>query len=354
MNMTSHSRATLIIVGIAIFATSGAEGYDRWSVNDDATYCGYCHGDFRNNNYISPVDGQNWGNLHNIHRYTMLSGDCDACHIGGDEFPVFLDRSNGGDGFEPIGCVGCHGVNPAPPAANTGLWGAGLRAHHANADVGPDNNGLTCASCHTSDPTPPSEDTQPSYYFTPDTFHPAKPDNSCNPASPPPGYPENYAGATIGIDNDGDLLYDEADPDCAGPTPTPTQTPTNTPTNTPTPTPTATPTATSTPVVPTPTPTPTPTSTPIAPSPTPTPTPTPPADPNFIFGDGFESGTTSAWGAAARAFHATINHIRGLGGAPLVAGTLFLTMIVGGTAVGLPGLRKRNRRPRDRRSNGAK
>lgn len=57
MNMTSQSRATLIIVGIAIFMTPGAEGYDRWSVNDDATYCGYCHGDFRNSNYISPVDG---------------------------------------------------------------------------------------------------------------------------------------------------------------------------------------------------------------------------------------------------------------------------------------------------------
>ncbi len=331
MKMTSQFRATSIVVGIVIFAVPGAEGYDRYYQNSNNRNCEGCHGDFRSNSYISMVDGQNWGNLHNIHRYTMLSGDCDTCHIGNDEFPVYLNQSNGGIGFEPVGCIGCHGVNPAPPAANNGKWGAGLRAHHANANVGPDNNGLTCASCHTTDPPPPSEDTPPSYYFTPDSVHPEKPDNACNPASPPPGYPENYAGAVMGIDNDGDRLYDENDPDCAAaPTPTPTRTPTSTPTRTPTPT------ATSTPVVPTPTPTSTPTATPTS-----TPRPV------LIFSDGFESGDTTAWGNFAKAFVATIDHARELGRKPLVKGTLFFMVIAGATAAGLPGLRKRQRRPPD-------
>jgi len=28
----------------------------------------------------SPVDGQLWGNIHNLHRQTMLNGDCSTCH----------------------------------------------------------------------------------------------------------------------------------------------------------------------------------------------------------------------------------------------------------------------------------
>jgi hypothetical protein len=84
MNATPLFRATVIAIGIVILGIAGAEGYDKYSQNDDATNCRECHGDFRSSNYISPVDGQDWGNLHNIHRSTMLSGDCDVCHIGGN------------------------------------------------------------------------------------------------------------------------------------------------------------------------------------------------------------------------------------------------------------------------------
>jgi hypothetical protein len=144
-------------------------------------------------------------------------------------------------------------------------------------------------TCHSGDPAPPAENVDPSYYFSPDPSHPNKPTDPCNPA---PGFPEHFAASIIGLDNDGDLLYDEADPACAAsPTPTPTRTPTGTPpppTNTPTPTPT--PTATGTPPPPTFTPTRTAT-------PTVTPTPTP--DPDLLFRDGFESGDTSAWSGTA-------------------------------------------------------
>ncbi len=275
VNFMSCVRSIGVVTGIAIVGIPAVQGYDRYSINDNATNCRQCHGDFRSDHYISAVDGQDWGNLHNIHRSTMLGGDCDACHIGNDEFPVMIAQSNGGDGFEPVSCMGCHGVNPTPGAPNNDWWGAGLRAHHTNAGVGPDSNGLTCMSCHNDDPPPPPENTPPSYYFTPDPNHNNKPIDPCNPA---PGYPENFAGAVIGIDNDGDLLYDDADPDCAVATPTPT--PTSTPSWTPTPTPTATPVVTNTP------------------TPTPTITPTPTPNPNLLFEDGFESGDTSSWSVA--------------------------------------------------------
>jgi hypothetical protein len=338
--MTSRFRVTVIIAGISTFGIPAAHGYDRWSINDDATNCGYCHGDFRNNNYVSPADGQVWGNLHNIHRYDMLNGDCATCHYGAgsDEFPVLLNHSSGGNGLAPISCMGCHGADPQNPSQPNG-WGAGLRAHHANAGVGPDANGFTCASCHATDPAPKPEDTLPSYYLNPGSNHPNMPTDSCNPASA--GFPESFAGANMGLDNDGDLLYDESDPDCAGPTPTPTRTPTSTPTRTPT--------ATSTPAAPTPTPTATATPTPVIPTPTPTSTSTPTPLPVFIFGDGFESGDTSAWSAATGALLATLDRVRDLGGTPLVKGTLFLMVMTGAAVAGLPGRRKRNRRPPDRR-----
>jgi len=213
--MRSQGAVLAFVVGLATVAplflgVSPAEAYDRWSINDDATNCHECHGDFRSNTYISPVDGQLWGNLHNLHRTTMLDGDCDTCHLAGDEFPVLLNESAGGTGFEPIGCMGCHGIDPGTAEPH---WGAGLRLHHTNAGVPADNGGMgdTCVDCHTDDPVPAGENTSPSYYFTPDAAHPDKPTDPCNPS---PDFPESFAGFDLGIDNDGDLAYDEADSDC--------------------------------------------------------------------------------------------------------------------------------------------
>ncbi len=303
--MTTQSliRTTVAIVGLFFVAATGAIAYDRYSVNDDATNCRTCHGDFRSDHYISLVDGMDWGNLHNIHRSTMLAGDCDVCHGGGDEFPVLIASSNGGDGFEPVSCMGCHGVDPSPGVPPSNDWGAGLRLHHANAGVG------LCAGCHPSDPPPPPENTAPSYYFLPDANHPNKPTDPCDSAS------ENYAGAVIGLDNDGDDLYDGDDTDCAAaPTPTATPTWTYTPTDVPTNTPTPTRTPTSTPVI-----TNTPTSTPTV-----TPTPTP--NPNLLFSDGFESGDLTAWSSVIPAM---------LGEKPLINGAIFVLLAAGAALVGM-------------------
>ena len=198
------ARTAVSTVGLFLISAAVAGAYDRYSFNDNATNCRACHGNFRSDNYVSLVDGINWGNLHNIHRSTMLSGDCDVCHIGADEFPVMIAESNGGDGFEPISCMGCHGADPTPGGPPDNDLGAGLRLHHANAGVG------ICAGCHQNDPPPPPESTLPSYYFIPDSSHPNKPTDPCDSAS------ENYAGAASGIDNDGDLLYDGDDTDWGG------------------------------------------------------------------------------------------------------------------------------------------
>jgi cysteine-rich repeat protein len=198
------------IIGLAVFATAmpKSDAYQTYSQNGDATNCGMCHGDFRDSPYVSLSDGQNWGNdLHDIHRNTMLNGDCDTCHSGG-EFPVDLDSSDGGDGLEAISCVGCHGRNEdiGNDSSSAGR-AAGLRQHHSMTGT------TSCVGCHSdADPanyTPVSEDVLPSYYSTPDSAHPDKPSDSCNPNGE-----EDYAGIAEGLDNDGDDVYDTNDPDC--------------------------------------------------------------------------------------------------------------------------------------------
>ncbi len=204
--------AACFLALIALLASSRS-GTAYTTYGGDSSNCGSCHGDFRATAYVSPVDGQNWGNLHNVHRTTMLGGDCDACH-GADTFPVILDESNGGTGLEAIGCMGCHGRsednvagNPEVGAGRSG-YGAGLRQHHQNAGA------TVCSNCHLdanpANYTPVGENVLPPYYASPGTGHPAMPTQSCNGNGS-----ENFAGAAQGLDNDGDDLYDTSDTNCA-------------------------------------------------------------------------------------------------------------------------------------------
>lgn len=199
-----------LFCALSVFFPNSASAYTQWSIDDDATYCGSCHGDFRNNNYISSADGQLWGNLHNIHRSTMLSGDCNACHQAGDTFPVLIDESGGGDGLDPIGCMGCHGRAEDNVAENPSFphgLGAGLRQHHTNAGV------ADCLECHAdanpANYTPVGEEVLPPYYANPGNGHDSIPSESCNDNGS-----EDFAGASTGLDNDGDQLYDTDDPGC--------------------------------------------------------------------------------------------------------------------------------------------
>ncbi|MCL5022361.1 MAG: choice-of-anchor D domain-containing protein [Nitrospirae bacterium] len=161
--------------------------------------CANCHGAFASGPtpYVSQHDGVAWKNpatganlsIHDGHRTYMLNSDCNVCHTGSSRTPVYLGSSNGGTGFQTIGCTGCHN-------------GDGLRAHHENSGA------YTCYDCH-SPGTPPAENVPLPYYFTPDAAHPNKPTDPCNANGS-----ESAVAPAFGLDNDGNLLYDAADPAC--------------------------------------------------------------------------------------------------------------------------------------------
>ena len=213
MTMSMRLMRTAMTALLAVLVSTGLVlAYEQYSDDSITGQCATCHGDFRSVPYTSLKPGEgSWGDdLHDVHRNGMLAGDCGTCHggLGGSRFPVSTYTSNGGDGFPAIGCVGCHGRDDG-----TGnVTGTGLRQHHWRAGV------ETCGDvgCHVdanpASGTPVGENILPPYYFVPDANHPAKPTDPCNPA---PAFVEGSFGATtLGLDNDGDNLYDENDPDC--------------------------------------------------------------------------------------------------------------------------------------------
>lgn len=225
--LTSVLRLALMLGLLAMVAAIGSIGpgaptvaYERFSENDDATNCRFCHGDFRSSSYTSLSDGQNWGNLHDLHRTTMLSNDCFACHINGDTFPVIIGAADGGNGLAPLGCVGCHGRAEDGTGTGTEGYGLAMQRRHTVLNVGVDQNGATCTTCHANaapgGPTPVGEDVLPPFYANPGINHPNIPTDPCN---PPPALTEDFAGATFGIDNDGDTIADQNDLDCVASTP---------------------------------------------------------------------------------------------------------------------------------------
>ena len=171
--------------------------------------CRSCHGDFVGKPYVAFTDGAVWmPDLHDVHRNTMLNFDCKTCHTLPNFFPVFIGHSDGGNGLPGIGCLGCHGreEDMGHDAISSGR-AAGLNQHHHRSGV------TECAKCHTdADPVtsnykPVGENVLPAYFFTPDAAHPAKPTDPCSGS-------ERFVSPVEGLDNDGDLLYERADPDC--------------------------------------------------------------------------------------------------------------------------------------------
>ncbi len=181
-------------VALATLQTGMALAYDRY--NDG---CQTCHGAFTDGESpkgtVFPSDDK-----HRMHRdSSFMDADCNLCHTSGDDDNPFVGSSDGTANNPGVGCVGCHGRDYGGDIGNSGV---GLRAHHAV-------NGVTaCALCHVSDPISLPESVQPIYYGTVDT----RVDDSCNSA---PDHLENWSiGDTLGLDNDGDNLYDAADGDC--------------------------------------------------------------------------------------------------------------------------------------------
>ena len=188
----------LLATLLSLASVSDVGAYNRWGNG-----CTDCHSSFKDAASMKP--NNIWpDDKHDVHRRQMMTGLCGTCHVtDGDDPP--LNSSRGEPGLSGIGCMGCHGVDPRPDIPNNTWWGAGLRSHHANSNVGLDNGNLACIDCHDDDPSPLGENAVPAYYggTNVNVFDPCNLDGS-----------ENWTPDGLGLDNDGDLVYDNADSDC--------------------------------------------------------------------------------------------------------------------------------------------
>ncbi|MFQ6103043.1 MAG: multiheme c-type cytochrome [Candidatus Glassbacteria bacterium] len=181
---------TLILV---ISFSSAANAYNRY--NDG---CQSCHQAFTNDFSVKP--NNTWpDSKHNVHRQQMLDNVCDACHLDGDGHNPYTWQSNGTQDLPGVGCIGCHGRDYG---GNVEVSGIGLRAHHESAGV------FICGMCHDDPVWPFQERVKPVYYGQPTV----NVNESCNGDGS-----ENWTPDGLGLDNDGDNIYDMDDGDCIGP-----------------------------------------------------------------------------------------------------------------------------------------
>jgi hypothetical protein len=193
--------------------------------SNDTGYCATCHPGF---------GGGRSDALHALHTggSDSVTGECDLCHTGsGRDNPLTMWSTSDGQGGQGLGCAACHGRDYGDLIEQdyrgfsiTGLpknSAYGLRLHHQI-------NGITiCGSCHLDGPGnppvaddgvpepenvlyPPDVDPQLVHYYdnlADVSLGGAGVDMCLNEDS------ENDADA-VGLDNDGDNLYDTNDPDC--------------------------------------------------------------------------------------------------------------------------------------------
>lgn len=137
--------------------------------------------------------------LHTDHR-NGATNNCGLCHMDGQNpsAPVYTSDSDASvaapSGF---GCVGCHGRDYGT-AGSPQVEARGLRIRHAARG---------CDACHDLTDVPVGENVAPPYYGRADVT----PVDPCNPNGL-----EEFLGDGNGLDNDGDDLYDQNDPDCSG------------------------------------------------------------------------------------------------------------------------------------------
>ncbi|MCL4787254.1 MAG: hypothetical protein KJ070_10730 [Verrucomicrobia bacterium] len=182
LKQTLRPRRALLIIPLLVLA-----GYHPVFAYEDYSGCESCHGNFRGATSTKGTIFPN-NNNHDMHRNSANMGTaCNLCHSGSSRVPTFIGTSTGTANNQGLGCTGCH-------------VSAGLRAHHVN-------NGVTeCLDCHDAEAAPP-ENVKPPYYGTPDTKA-NNPGNTVQAANTN----ENWSvGDFLGLDNDGNNLYDLAD-----------------------------------------------------------------------------------------------------------------------------------------------
>ncbi len=187
--------ASWALLAAAIFLLNSVQqsaGYERY--RDPATgsgNCSACHGAFSGN--MSPKGTVFPSNSkHEMHRASAsMATACNLCHSTSDNRNPFMATSTGTANTPGLGCSGCH-------------VGAGLRAHH-------EANGVTvCSDCHLPEASVP-ENVNPPYYGSVDTKA-----NHAENLVRAANTNENWSvGDFLGLDNDGNNLYDAADFACA-------------------------------------------------------------------------------------------------------------------------------------------
>lgn len=209
--MLSTSRTTRVLaiagsvlcIGVLSLVVRPADSFPKYRESAAGGWCAGCHGDFMDGfspkGTVFPFDSK-----HAMHRASSaMNTKCDLCHYDGDDNnpDVNFSDSDGFGGAPGFGCLGCHGRD-----YGDAVKGVGLREHHRNVGVA----SCGASSCHQDDPEPLPENIAPPYYGSFDT----KAWDQCNRA---PTFGENFSldeDNTFGLDNDGDTLYDEDDPDC--------------------------------------------------------------------------------------------------------------------------------------------
>jgi hypothetical protein len=152
----------------AVFMVIGAT--DTFAYGTFGGGCNDCH------NNVDQFKGPGEP-LHDLHQDVLSSCSSTLCHSS--DFSVSLNAGTG--------CVGCHGrLEDAGNDFGSDGLGAGLRQWHEN------NNEASCGGCHGDNAgyTPVGEHVFPPFYIA-----------------------AGLSPYTDSLDNDGDLLYDGADPD---------------------------------------------------------------------------------------------------------------------------------------------
>lgn len=171
----------------AFFGLALALGLATAAAYETYDDCKSCHGGFLGSTSTKGTVFPG-NNNHEMHRASGNMGTaCNLCHSGSSRKPVLIGFSNGTASNPGLGCAGCH-------------VGAGLRRHHVN-------NGVTeCLDCHDPEESP-AENVKPPYYGTTDT----RVSNPGNPALASKTNENWSVGDFLGLDNDGNNLYDLAD-----------------------------------------------------------------------------------------------------------------------------------------------
>ena len=177
---TVKTPAVICALLLALLGLSSAYAYQTWSDDPltDTGNCATCHGKygFVGTKYVSLHDATTWtGDLMTGHGSTTMTG-CMECHLVEGDQPSI------------VRCTGCHGREEDGGIMQKGV---GLRQRHRLKEV------TECEMCHGASEVTVGENVVPATMII-------KGIDPCNDAQ----------FGSDGLDNDGDGLYDSADPDC--------------------------------------------------------------------------------------------------------------------------------------------